>query len=142
MKKSVIILIAVIYVAAIAVVSFFGLKPDSRVEKVYVDSVKITNTEGIQYKENGDKYVVIRPDENGELKYKIEYEVGPDNATDKTVSFTYDTSVTYVSVDEETGVVTFDMNAMTRNSGAIIITITSTDGLKVSDSIEIKARKQ
>ena len=140
MKKSVIILIAVIYVASIALVSFFGLKFKTYDEKVYVEKIEITNTDGIKYKDDGSKYVVIRPDANGELKYKIEYVVTPDNATEAIPSFRSDPSITYVSIDEETGVVTFDKSKMpSRGVGAVEITLVPKDGSDTSDKIEIRA---
>ena len=43
MKKSVIVLIGVIYVLAIAMVSFFGLNIDTFNENIYVESVKCIN---------------------------------------------------------------------------------------------------
>ena len=54
MKKSVIILIAIIYVASIALVSFFGLKFKVFEEVVPVESVKILD-------ENLNQRIRMRP---------------------------------------------------------------------------------
>ena len=89
MKKSVVILIALIFIASVVSVSFFGLQFKTFEEIVYVESIELLD-ENLKVDENGDKYVVIRPDENGERKYQIKYRVHPDNATDDGVRFAYD----------------------------------------------------
>lgn len=132
MKKSVVILIGIIYVASIALVSFFGLQFKTFNEVVYTESIEILNTD-LKTSENGEKYAVITPDENGERKYQILYRVHPDNATDSGVSFVYDTQNTAASIDEN-GVVTFT------KKGAITVTITAKDGSGASATIKIFAR--
>lgn len=133
MKKSVVILIGVIYVAAIALVSFFGLQAKIYNEKVYVEKIEILNS-GIKIDDQGNKYVTILPDENGDRRYQIEYRVYPDDATTKTVSFDYDKQNKNVSVDEN-GVVTFT------KKGAVTVLITATDGSGVIEKLEIVALK-
>ena len=127
MKKSVVILIALIYIASIALVGFFGLKFKVFEEIVYVSSIEFLNDdiqdapEGI---EDFDCYVVISPDENGNRKYQIEYRVFPDKATKKGVIFSYDeasAAVAGITVDEY-GVVTFS------GQGAITIQLIPEDG--------------
>ena len=132
MKKSVVILIAIIYIASIALVSFFGLQFKTFDEIVYTTSVELLN-EDIKTDKNGGKYVVIRPDENGERKYQILYRVYPDNATDSGVSFVYDKQKTSVSIDEN-GVVTFT------KKGAVTIQILTKDGSGASATLTIYAR--
>ena len=83
MKKSVIILIGVIYIAAIALVSFFGLQAKIYNEKVYVERIEILNEYDID--DQGNKYIVFYPDENGERKFQINYRVYPDDASTKKV---------------------------------------------------------
>ena len=131
MKKSVVILIAVIYVAAVALVSFFGLQAKLYNDKIYVESIELLNND-IKVDEEGNKYVTIFPDENGERKYQIQYRVYPDNASTKTVSFDYDKENPNVTVDEN-GVVTF-----TKKS-AVIVYIKSTDGSGIVETLEIAA---
>lgn len=136
MKKSVIILIAIIYVASIAIVSFFGLNFKSYNEKIYVNEVKIVN-EGVSLDETGKKYVVIRPNSYGELVYKLECVITPDDASAKELDFQYDKEIDYVSVGDD-GTVRFDRAKMGPR-GAVDITVVSTDGTGVSDSITIYA---
>lgn len=126
MKKSVVILIAVIYVASIAVVTFFGLKHNTFFEDVKVTDVTIVN-EGIRYTQNGEKYIVLTP---GNSTFQIEYTVAPDDAVNKEVSFIYDEQNTIATVDKN-GLVTFN------TIGSIIVYVIATDGNGASDKIEI-----
>lgn len=122
MKKSVIILLAIIYIASIALVSFFGLKFKVFEEIVYVERIELLN-EGLEDTGSDEfgKYAIVHPDENGEWRYQIKYRVHPDEATNSEVEFSYDTQNTAVTVDEN-GVVTFTEPA------AVTITITPKDG--------------
>ena len=125
MKKSVVILIAIIYVASIALVTFFGLKHNTFFDDVLVEEVRITN-EGIKYTKDGLKYVVIL---TGENQYQIEYTVLPENAVNKDVTFIGESSSATV---DENGLVTF-----TNNIGSIIVYVYSQDGSGVFDKIEV-----
>lgn len=132
MKKSVVILIAIIYVAAIALVSFFGLQYKIFEEIISVERIEILN-EGLKENETWGKYVIISPDENGDRRFQIQYRVYPDNATNNAVEFSYDKQNTSVTVDEN-GVVTFS------SPGMIKIQVTATDGSAISASITIIAK--
>ena len=103
-------------------------------ESVFVESITILN-EGLEYNETRGNYVVIRPDENGEWKYQIEYEVTPDNATNKQVVFSYDTQNNYVTIDEN-GLVTF-----TEGGKMVKVHLTPKDGSAVCTDITIIALK-
>ena len=100
MKKSVIILIAVIYVAAIAIVSFFGMDFEMFEQVIYVEEVKLIN-EGLKFnpkstpewkKWSTDIYPLDSYVDDGqivfEFAYQLEVEVSPKDATDKTVKYT------------------------------------------------------
>ena len=80
MKKSVVILIALIYVASIAVVSFFGLQFKIFDEVVPVSTIEILN-KNLKTQEDGTPYAVVRLDENKRAQFLIEYKVTPENAT-------------------------------------------------------------
>ena len=133
MKKSVIILITLIYVLSIALVSFFGLKAKTFNEIVYTTGIELLD-ENIKQNAEGEKYIVIHKDENGEYKYQLKYRVHPDNATNSDVTYSYDTELSYVSVDED-GVVTF-----TRGGRTATITIIAKDGSGASATLTITAR--
>lgn len=136
MKKSVVILIAIIYVASIALVSFFGLNFKSYNEKIYVSDVKIVNSD-VLLNEEGGKYVVIRPNARGELIYKIDCEITPSDASTTELEYTYDKEIDYVSIGDD-GTVMFDKGKMGQR-GAVEVTVVSTDGTGLSDTISILA---
>lgn len=129
MKKSVVIIIAVIYGLSIIVVTLFGLQHKSFNEIVYVSQIEIIE-ENASYHQDGSKYIMITPDESGGCQYQLVWMVTPDNATNKDVTFNYDTQKSYVTVDEN-GLVTFT------NQGSVTITITAADGTSQSDTIQI-----
>ena len=104
---------------------------DEPKEIIYAESIELLD-ENLKVDENGEKYVVIRPDENGERKYQIKYRVHPDNATEDGVTFAYDEQNTSVTVDE-TGVVTF------AKEGVVTVQIIAKDG-SAKTSIKIISR--
>ena len=128
MKKSVVILIALIYIAAIALVSFFGLQFKVFEEVVPVESVEITN-EGQKYSPSQGDYIILFPNEKGERRLKIDYRINPDNASNTEVDFAYEKK-DVASVDEY-GVVTFT------GPGMLKVTIIAQDGSNAEDSILI-----
>ena len=136
MKKSVIVLIALIYVASIALVSFLGLQFKVFEQIVYVDKVEITN-EGQKYSEQFGDYVVIYPNANGEWKYQINYRVYPDEATNSDVTFEITSSGNCATVDQN-GIVTF-----TKSGSAKIFVVAANPGNdeETQDTITIIARK-
>ena len=130
MKKSVILLIGIIYILAIVVVSFFGLKVETFNETKYVTSIECIN-EGVQLDSQGEKYVVIAYED--QLVYQIEWRVFPDEASNNRVAFVYDENKTTATVND-LGRVYFN------RKGAIKVFIMSTDGSNISDTITIIAR--
>ena len=132
MKKSVVILIAIIYIASIALVSFFGLQYKIFDEVVSVERIEILN-EGLRENATWGKYVIISPDSKGEWRYHINYRVYPDNASDARVEFSYDTQNQNVSVDS-TGLVTF------KAPGMVKIQIIAIDGSNISTTLTIIAK--
>ena len=131
MKKSVIIIISVIFVISIALVNFLGVNPKVFNEIIYVSNVSFvdeniktgTDSEGKEY-----KYIRLSPDENGERTYQINYSIGPDNATNKGVR--YAISSKSATVDEN-GLVTFT------KKGDAVVTIMPIDGSNCSDTLTI-----
>ncbi|MBO7197046.1 MAG: Ig-like domain-containing protein [Clostridia bacterium] len=129
MKKSVVIIIAMIYGLSIIAVTLFGIKSKTFNEIIYVQQIEIIE-ENASYKTDGTKYIRITPDENGGGQYQLVWKITPENVTNAAVTFDYDKQKNYVSVDEK-GLVTFTA------PGAVIITITAADGTSISDSIQI-----
>ena len=134
MKKSVIILLAVIYVLAIVAVGTLGLKGKSYDETVYVEKVTCTN-EDIKVDSSGNKYAVIHyvADDEDPTTYYLEWKVTPDNATNKNVEFKYDEDSTVAYVLGY-GAVVFN------KKGVITVQICSTDGKAVCEKVKIYAK--
>ena len=126
MKKSVVILIGLIYVASILVVTFFGLKHNTFFDDIVVENVEIIN-EGIRYTRDGQKYIVISP---GETTFQIEYKVTPEDAVNKIVSFVIDSQNSIATVDEN-GLVTFS------DIGSVIVYVVADDTSGAKDKIEV-----
>ena len=132
MKKSVVILIAIIYVASIALVSFFGLQFKVFNEIIYSNEIQILNQD-IKLEKSGTPYAFAQKGEDGVWRYQLEWRVYPDDVTDSGVTFSYDNKNNTVSVDEN-GVVT-----MTKK-GAVTIKILPQDGSpEVSATLKILA---
>lgn len=138
MKKSVIFLIGVIYALSIVVVSFFGMQPAVDQFKVYMTDIEITNYTTIA---NGEKYITLDYNEiEGITRVDLEYSYSPDNASyPNSVKYTI-TGNTYK--DSNGDVVTFATVSSTGSveflePGLVTVTITATDGSKVSDSVKI-----
>ena len=104
MKKSVIILISLIYIASIAIVGFLGLKAKTYNEVIYVESFSILNDYKVE-PDTGNKYIVFRS-QGGTRSLKIECEVKPENASDTKICYSLDADCTYATVTED-GVLTF-----------------------------------
>ena len=133
MKKSVVILIAIIYVASIALVSFFGLQYQNFFEIVYTEQIELLG-DNIKTNDKGEKYVVILPDEQGNYAYQIQYRVHPDNATNSKVDFVFDhekADKSSISVDEN-GVVTFP-----KRGGTLKVKLVAKDGSGASATITL-----
>ena len=129
MKKSVVIIIAMIYGLSIIAVTLFGIKHKTFNEIIYVQQIEIIE-ENASFRQDGTKYIMLSDDENGKCEYQLKWKVTPENPTNAAVTFNYDKQKTYVTVDEN-GLVTFT------DMGSITITITATDGTSVSDSIQL-----
>ncbi len=132
MKKSVVILIALIYVAAIAVVSFFGLQFKVFNQVVPVSSIVIDNKD-LKYTPENVPYAIIELDEDGVAHYQIKCTVLPVDATNTDIRYTVEEGATAGSVDEY-GLVTFTQ------AGTLSVIITPADGSDFSAKIIILAR--
>ena len=133
MKKSVVILIALIYIASIALVSFFGLQFKVFNEIIYSSKIELLN-EDIKIDKNGMPYALAEKGEDGIWRYQLSYRVHPDNVTNSAVTYSYDNQNNTVSVDEN-GVVTFT------KKGVVTVEILPKDGSpEVSATIKIWAR--
>lgn len=129
MKKSVIILIGVIYIIAVAMVSFFGLKTQVYNEKIYISKIELLN-ENIQTTSKGENILIVNYDDGPVI---IERKIYPDNATKKVVEYKYDKTNQVATVDQM-GVVTFS------EPGAVTVYIMAKDGSGVITALKIIAK--
>ena len=105
MKKSVVILIALIYVASIAVVGFLGLKAKSYNDVIYVESLEILTDYEVD-KNTGNKYIRFFASQMGSNSLQIECRVKPDNVSDDKIIYKLDPDCTVATVDDD-GLLTF-----------------------------------
>jgi hypothetical protein len=133
MKKSVVIIIGVIYALSIVFVTLFGLNHNSFNEIIYVSQVEIID-DNASFREDGSKYRMLPVNADGTCEYQLVWTVSPENVSNGNVTFNYDKSLSYVTVDEK-GLVTFTGESAYGGQGSVTITITAADGSGQSDSI-------
>ena len=135
MKKSVIIVIALIYIAAIALVSFLGLNPKVYNDITYVESIKVTSDREIKKIQGEDSIHFLNEFKaDGTRTVQLYCEVKPDNATNSKVNYVLEKDNTYATVDEN-GLITIT------ESGTHIfpIFIVSDENTSISQKIVIWA---
>ena len=113
MRKSTVIIIAIVYLAAIVVVSMFGLKAKIFKEVIPVTSVECVNTtdeKSIVEKSNGKTIINIKYEGPGDpttlegTMVQLYYRVLPDNASNKRVKYVYNENLTRIQfVADENG---------------------------------------
>ena len=133
MKKSVVILILIIYIASIAFVGFFGMKMMSYNEVIKPEKVEIINTDLKQSTDSeGDyKYIVFNFSEK--QSYTLEWKVYPENAS-QDVEFVYDKANTVATVNDWGGV-------LFNKKGTITIEIRAGGGMStIFSRVKIIAR--
>ena len=148
MKKAVLILIGIIYVASIVIVSLFGMRAVMYDEVIPVLNIECVNeTKGnIQVDDSGLKKVIrIAFTEPGDIEsltgtvLQLETRVLPDNATNKEIRYVYNRE-SYPQVkfhtlnDRETGAIVFTAPAL------FTLRIYSTDGTNVFTEVLISCR--
>ncbi len=133
MKKSVVILIALIYVASIAMVGFLGLKAKSYNDVIYVESIEILTDYSVD-KNTGKKFIVFESSYASDDSLKLECRVIPDNASDKKVLYSLGSDCTNATIDES-GLLTF--TADTSKYFSVKVYIHSNQNRTISDEILI-----
>lgn len=135
MKKSVIVLIALIYVASIALVGFLGLKAKTYNEVIYVEKVEILNDYRINSK--GEKVIDVYKTEDGRREIQLNCRVIPTDANDTGIVYTVAKEFEeYVIVDENGLVSMHDM------SGPLMVRIyvTSHENPTIKEEVKIYFR--
>lgn len=149
MKKSTLILIAIVYIASIVLISIFGMKSVVYNEIIPVTEIKCLNEtdRNSTVKYNGDTKIIEVAfggynEENplAGTTLTIIWRVLPDNASNKGVKFVYDESfndrVEFVKDDEgnELGMIIF------KSKVVMPLRIMSIDGTKVFTEIVVWAK--
>ena len=125
-KKYIPIIAGIVAVIAIIVIAIIGSNPDIRNKNVYVNSISITTQHYDTFESNGEiiKRFFMTDDNTeiveGKYTFKLDYTVTPENATNKTVTFT--SSDNTIATVDSNGLVTFE------RKDAVFITLTSNDG--------------
>jgi hypothetical protein len=101
MKKSVIIIIALIYVAAIALVSFIGLNSKTYNDIVYVEKIEVAADHEIELYHGEDIiYLLNEFKSDGTRTVQLNCKVTPDNASNPKINYVLETDNTWATVDE------------------------------------------
>ncbi len=141
MRKSVLFLILVIYLISVVVVTFFGMKARMDQFQIYMNRIEITS---FDQKVGDDKYLIVKYNETeGYTSLFIEYEYGPTEATfPEKIKFTLSNN-TYVDDDGNTQyyATISQMGELTFfKKKAVKVTLTTTDGSKLSDTVTVICR--
>jgi hypothetical protein len=144
MKKSVIILIAIIYVSAVAVVSFFGLKPeivitDTKIAEIVIDE-KTNNS--------GAKVTTVRDDDDGASdgvwQYTVRFSISPDEVTNPSLSILAEPEEVVIGeiVEKEIvdGVKYMEFTVTHTIKETFDVTIRADDGGGASDKVTLRLR--
>ncbi|MBO5945966.1 MAG: hypothetical protein J6Q69_05105 [Clostridia bacterium] len=144
MKKTVIIMIGVIYVVAIALVAFLGINYKTFDPVYYIKDIEIIG-DGVEIQPDGTKKAIVYLDSNNTATYTIkchyattEDEAGTGeivwrDANTEKLAFSIDTQTTCATVSES-GVVTFT------KFGAVKVRVLPTDNSDCYDEIYIVAK--
>jgi len=137
MRKSVIFLIGIIYLVSIVAVTFFGMQIAVDQFKVYMTKIEITNYQRII---DDEKYIIVAYDDvQGYTSVFVDYETGPDNASNpEKIAFRIsgnefidgENRTVYATVTEQ-GEVTFT------RPGHVVVTVLTEDGSHLSDFVNI-----
>lgn len=132
MKKSVIIIIGVIYIASIVLIGFFGMKITAYDEILYVTKIECLN-QNATTSSDGTLTLMFNYDSSKspeENVLQIEWKVYPEDASNKRVAFVYD-------VDSKVGSVDKYGRVFLKKKGLLLVYIQSTDGSAVGKTLQI-----
>ena len=134
MKKSVIILIALIYAASIVLVSYLGLRPKSYNDIIYPESLVIEN----KYETvKGEKHIDVKANEDGTGTFQFICKILPDDAKNKTIIYTVDDNVKdFVTISSD-GLLTADA-IIVETGFEFKVYITSQEKPSIRDSVWIR----
>ena len=137
MKKSVIILIGLIYVASIVLVSYLGLRAKSYNDIIYPESLVIENE---YYMVKGEKHIDVKANEDGRGTFQFNCKILPEDANNTTISYTIDDAVTdFVTISDD-GLLVAD-EIMVQTGYEFMVYITSQENPAIRDSVWMRFTK-
>lgn len=136
MKKSVIVLLIVIYIAAIVFVNFFGMEFLAYDKIVYAERVECINSDMVLHSSGEFKYAIVRYSPG--VTYTIQHKVYPEDVTNKNVTYIYDEDNGVMSISP-LGIVSF--SEPTKRITDFTITIRTLDGKERETTILLSLRK-
>lgn len=126
MKKSTVLILAVVFIVSVFVVGIFGMKnvPYNQiiyVEEIVLDSVTLSNGKSVELKKDDSGYYIrIEYEEN--LSVIVSYNVSPSNATDRNLN------VTVENINKNSdGELQLNGSILLKNKGAVRITYRADD---------------
>ena len=131
MKKSVVILLAIVCALSVLLISFMGRATKHNDETVYAKSIRMNDYDSgykqvIDGVENLCYYKTVYYDDHGYARYQIDCEVLPLNATNNKKIFVKATNTVGVSVDMDTGLV--EITSAEREDTVAVVYIYPADG--------------
>ena len=141
MKKPVLIIIAIIYILAIAVVGFLGIPARVYNPKVFVEDIELSFDSKLTPVAISDKDVDIdykfRINSTTEVSFYVSAKVLPNEATEKKCSFERIDSIPYITMSEPelkgdytTTTFTCDVSAMPSTTTSVYFKVRPLDGNK------------
>ena len=144
MKKSVVILIAIIYVSAIVLVSYLGLREQSFNDITYPESLVIDNQYEII---NGEKYITATMNDDGTGSLQLMCRILPEDANNTKIIYAFDDPkyANYITISED-GLITIANSALLDllEMGYQVdftINITSQQTSSITDSVKVRFKK-
>ncbi len=128
MRKSALLIVAVIFLASVIVMGLFGMAFTSYKENIYAESIVILDQDGNVIPENKIIYV-----DSGTTEYTFKVRVYPTDTTNKNVSFSLKTNYDGASISDD-GVITFTEERLTS------IIVTTSDGSNIKETFHILFR--
>ena len=148
MKKSVILILIAVYVLSIGIVGTIGLNVRVFAPNVKPTSITITQIAYLDKvedfkmgtKEDGSQYKYFTQITTNEsvLVFDLRYVIGPDDATDKTVIYSFDPENPNIKV--ENGKLVFTKPQSGRPIVAATVTLSPKENATISDSVYISVK--
>lgn len=142
MKKSVILMIAIIYIIAIVLVGFLGLKMKVYNEKKYVESIECISEDYVvnENKINPDDFDgSIKKTYRKGLKIELVCRVLPENADNKKLKYIYDEeNAPFIITENEDGTAVVEF--IRGGSGKVIVKATDNKGVQLIIQINAQIR--